>query len=412
MREKTARNGIGILKKAVTLCLCLALLAGSACAEGVRLGTVNRESLKYMSAMPDGRLLLAGRKAGEEASAWLVCLNPDRTVAWEYVDPLQGSYCEITHTATLEDGTIAAVRYAEFQGGTKRNTVVFLTAEGRPTGKETELPEYGLQTYAAEPSYLMQLAMEGGLCATILRDWDGNEIARYDGLAMYGGYGAKVMDDDELVTYGTADGRGRIMKMDGPGDRVLWETTLDCQWEDTETVELTEAVKTEDGGYAVCLREGLPGAEDGTSEWRKALVKFDGNGSLQWVNKEDLETAARYSNLTSCNGKILLRSVPEGETEHAIDAPETFVWFDGNGKKLGTTDLAMTLDAFPSLQEQLVPTDSSKPRIPVADYQKLIPMADGLWALVSCAVAEKDEFGFLDYPSGSEELVLVKVPEL
>ena len=58
MREKTARNGIGIMIRAVTLCLCLALLAGSACAEGVRLGTLNRKSLNYMSAMPDGRLLL------------------------------------------------------------------------------------------------------------------------------------------------------------------------------------------------------------------------------------------------------------------------------------------------------------------------------------------------------------------
>ena len=412
MRRNTAMNGKKLLKRITLLCLCLALLAGSACAEGIRLGTMARETLKYICKMPDGRLLLAVRETGRRSGASLVCLNPDRTVSWEYRDPLQGVYCVFTHAAVLEDGTVAAVRYAELGDGAKRNTAVFLTPEGKATGKETELPEYGAQTYAAEPSYLMELTMEASLCTTTLRDWDGNVIARYDGLAMCGGYGAKVMNDDSVVTYGTADGRGKIMKMDGLTDKVLWETILDLQWEDTESVELTDAVKTEDGGYAVCLREGKPAEDDGDYEWRKALVKVDADGRVLWVNKEDLNAADRYMNITSWNGKILLRSVPETEREHAIDAPETFVWFDENGKKLGTTELTMTLDAFPSLREQLVPQDSSKPRIPVADYQELIPMADGLWAMVSCAVAEKDEFGFLDYPTGNEELVLIKVPEL
>ena len=74
----------------LALCLCLALIAGSACAEDLaELSCGKMDFLLYQCTLQDGRLLLGGGTDRDENSglaAWIMCLNTDRTVSWEYVE--------------------------------------------------------------------------------------------------------------------------------------------------------------------------------------------------------------------------------------------------------------------------------------------------------------------------------------
>ena len=72
----------------IALGLCLAILAGTACAEMTELSCGKVEYLNYRCTLPDGRLLLTGGTRRDEYNgnaAWIVCLNKDRTVSWEYI---------------------------------------------------------------------------------------------------------------------------------------------------------------------------------------------------------------------------------------------------------------------------------------------------------------------------------------
>ena len=79
------------VKCALALCLCLALLAGTACAEELHfLSTGDWDYLDYGCTLPDGRIVLVGTRTvyGEDymTGAWVLCLNPDLTVSWEAVE--------------------------------------------------------------------------------------------------------------------------------------------------------------------------------------------------------------------------------------------------------------------------------------------------------------------------------------
>ena len=51
------------------------------------------EYLNYQCTLPDGRLLLTGGTRRDECggdAAWIMCLNTDRTVSWEYISRKDG----------------------------------------------------------------------------------------------------------------------------------------------------------------------------------------------------------------------------------------------------------------------------------------------------------------------------------
>ena len=136
-----------LLKRLVMLCLCLALVAASACAENVtELDSGEGDTyLYYDRTLPDGRLLLCGIREGSDfltgsyRKAWLKCLNTDRTVSWEWLDG-DGGEDWIVHAAVTKDKNIAVVFRRFGEDDNDRIIVKFLNMDGEPTGNELSIP--------------------------------------------------------------------------------------------------------------------------------------------------------------------------------------------------------------------------------------------------------------------------------
>ena len=397
----------------IALCLCLALLAGCALAETevAELSKGPDRELYYQGIpMKDGRLLLNGRAEG--CRAMLLCLNADRTKSWEYIEPDIEGYTDYYGAAVLEDGTVAVVRCTEPDDGEMKWTALFFSQDGTPTGKETDLTDEGIQLYAAYPDCMVFLKENAaGGWDTVLKDWDGKEIARHDGMYLHSGYGGQILDDGGLVLLGTdkpEKGSAKVMKVDIADGRILWETTLERQWAGMESAVLGDAVKTADGGYAAVLWEEKGPRDDGITEAVDFLVKFDSEGKLQWVYK-DTVTGDKGSCLAlgAYDGKIVAYRAPEGGI---MGTPQYFQWMDMDGNVLGTTEMTVKPEDFSAVGMFYDPEDTAK--IPEAMINGLVPMADGLWASALCEIMEKDDDGYYTAPFECNEYVMIKVPEL
>ena len=418
------------IRRVAALCLCLALLAGAACAEEItEIPCGAGGFLSYMCTLPDGRVLLAGGKRDSGnytcVNMWLVCLNTDRTVSWEYTaspEEISNAYslspaaeqCGVYQAAALKDGTVAAVMIADTFCGPTHFPVLFLTQDGIPTGKRLLLAD-GCQTpYAAEPSFLMTIGIrgEGPEDETMLIDWDGNVTVRYDGLVVPGAYGFKIRGEDRLVTYGqdaTENGHAVIAKMDAEGN-VLWKTVLERLWPDTEDAQLMDAVQTGDGGYAACLREDKRIPESDEWEMRYALVKFDADGHVAWTNRTIWEKdGCALSSIYAHHGKILVYCPPDGSDDFGADGlSRCFRWFDEDGKDLGATGPALAGADYPNLKQYL---DAGKDRMAMTMIRRVIPMEDSMWICAECNVREKQTDGDPRVIGESQEFVLVRLPE-
>ena len=408
------------VKCALALCLCLALLAGVACAEEVHIICSGKSDyLNYDGMLPDGRLLLTGGKdlSGTvyHRGAWVLCLNPDRTVSWEIVDE---EYYEVRAAAILPDGTIGVVfENRQMMDREDRITIRFYTPDGKATGRELELSTENV-IYEVNASWLMAYTWkaEERMDETVLFDWNGNELLRYDGLILPGGYGYKVENAEELVFFGQdtmENSHAKILKLDGLTGKTLWETTLDWQLPDTVDARLEGGIRTEDGGYIAWLQEGNRDTEDEPYVWRPFLVKFGADGRVQRIIREIFEKVEPYGTwLYSVNGKTAVRCMPETDGNPDTIAPWVFLWLDDDGNEIGTTEVKLDTADFPDLGQYVGPAGDGTRWEPSADLWDLIPMADGLWALGSCCVDNMDSSGnFIQTLSESFESFLVKIPE-
>ena len=427
MRKKSG-NMIGHgLKCILLLWLCLILLSGTACAEELlELPFSQHESLYYWGTLPDGGLVLGGSKTSnnndKSSDARLVCLNADRTLRWEYTDTKKDGYQFVLHATVMQDGTIAAFEYTDSPW---EEAVQFFTPKGKKARKTLNIPREKGLIYSVAPSYLIIYdadSMDADSCFkywTAVYDYKGKEITRYDGHIMKDGYGYIVQDNDELVLYGydkLENSHAKIMKMDGLQDKTLWETVLDYLWSDTVSAELDYVLKTKDGGYIAKLKEErtVANADLRTYRWRDALVKFDEEGHVMWINRESFgDTDQRISGLYTYDGKIIAQCEPQNESGWGFD-PKVFLWFDETGKELGTTELALDPANLLRTGKYLPPENEGKDIAPLIDVAYLIPMQDGLWALADCSIWEKQADGEqIDcIIPDSEEYVMVKVPEL
>ncbi|MBR3429860.1 MAG: hypothetical protein IKG87_07170 [Clostridia bacterium] len=82
-------------RRAATLCICLLVLCSCAFAENtVNFSGPGYDALQYACTLPDGRMIFTGYRGAkgnyQESRARLLCLNPDKTVSWEYFDPSEG----------------------------------------------------------------------------------------------------------------------------------------------------------------------------------------------------------------------------------------------------------------------------------------------------------------------------------
>ena len=187
--KSTKMNGLTFLKRLLTLSLCLVMLIGSALAQHLNLEEFYTEENDYLfslSTLKDGRLLIAGSKCLDESKditrKWLLCLNPDYTVSWEYITPEEEAGT-IFAVSERPDGTLAIVfdmgdeDHAAPEGA--RTKIRYFTQDGQPTGKEINLPGFIQSHSSYTDSYIVQTIVpddENEPVLYIKTDWDGNEI--------------------------------------------------------------------------------------------------------------------------------------------------------------------------------------------------------------------------------------------
>ncbi len=408
-------NGMKTLKRILVLCVCLALLAGAACADSsAELKKGEADTLYYDCTLPDGRILMSGRKGFDEndntAQTWLVCLNTDMTVSWEYVSPVRDD-CQDIRSVVLKDGRIALV-YSRYYNDEDTVTAFFFTQDGQSAGEETVIPAEGreLWIHQAAPSFLMlewQLEEKNYEESEILvLDWDGREVGRFNTWEPGGGFWHVLEEDDGVVLFGQDhEKRAKILKKDGTPGNTLWETPVDFMFQDTELSYIMKALKCSDGGYVAWIQEYVI---DPYQE-RIVIAKFGADGALQWINKDYAEQGEQYYAMTVYNDKIVMRYTKQKEWYPLMSEPMTFRWLGLDGKGLGTTELTLNPDSFPALQATLAARGDLTP---VIEWLEMIPTGNGLLGLVNCFAQEDyDPNSEWITVTGDSDTVMIAIPE-
>ena len=264
----------------------------------VELDSEQREWLEYRCSLPDGGLILTGGMrlsgAGKETGAYVLCLNADRTVRWEYTDREKNGYTSAEEATVLADGTIAVVVWDY----PRKIAVKFFTPQGKRARKKLDLTKtIGARGQLADitPSFIIKREFLGSVTEqdfryeTTLYNWKGKEITRYNGDVVYGGIGFLIKGSEELVTFGqdtVYNSHAKFTKTDWSQGCVLWDIVLDYQQPETDNAVLQNVVETTDGGYVGFLREGKL-MEDGDGyAYTYYLVRFDAEGRLDISKNE------------------------------------------------------------------------------------------------------------------------------
>lgn len=391
-----------MMKRILLLCLCLAMLAGSAPAEEmVNIGRDGYDGLWYRCTLPDGRAVFSGYRA-EPGQFWkgnavLLCLNPDGSVSWEYADPQRGSYV-FTDAAVTKDGRIVTC----FQENQGNDTMRFFTADGQPDGQA--IPQNYLFRYFYLPSgvFKQDCMADNPVPYSEFVDWNGNRVFRIDGDLPIWVLDA-VEEEDGLVLSGREDtdfGVARILKVDWQGNTV-WDNALPYHLEHSDGSLLQGTVKMSCGGYLARLEETAPDSQ-GVWEHFDALVRFSSEGRLLWTNEE---ICRRWPDASMCESftEYKGRYVVQYEADHEGNASECgirFLWLDADGKELGVTETRLN-------RENCAPLAEGK-QVYAANVDSFFTMGDGLWA--TCGVEKKDPNEQKEWANA--DVLLIKVPEL
>ena len=389
----------------------------------VELDSEQREWLEYRCSLPDGGLILTGGMrlygAGKETGSYILCLNADRTVRWEYTDREKNGYTSAEEATVLSDGTIAVVVWDY----PRKIAVKFFTPQGKRARKKLDMTKKcGKTGQIADitPSFIMKRDFVGDVLAkdyryeTTLYDWKGKEIARYNGDTVYGGYGFSITGSEELVAFGQDtmfNSHAKFTKTDWSRGNVLWETVLDYRQPETDMAVLDDIVETEDG-YMGWLRERKPAADD-SYEYTPYLVRFDAEGHLLWIrDKESLYGNVLLSKLFYCNGELVMQCMSKEDESWSKGEPVRFLWSDLNGTELGTAELSLRPEDFRLMQDRQNSEEKGVYRYPVLGINQLIQMEDGLWAYATLYIAErKDGDDAILCPPDEQEYVLIRIPE-
>ncbi|MBQ8137698.1 MAG: hypothetical protein IJ174_09745, partial [Clostridia bacterium] len=381
MESKMIKWGFCSLLAVYLLVFCL---LGFAAAESpCDLSHDGYDLLEYDCTLPDGRLILTGQagKIGnyQESRARILCLNADRSVAWEYLDPAKGN-CMYHEATLLSDGTIGVVfQNAPYQELIERK-LKFFTTDGTPTGKEIDIPLDRVTLITGVTEHYLEISCFEEDSPQIfygLMDWSGQILFSMSRGGLISGSHTTFEEEDGMVLIGSESGpsptNAKIMKIDLTGC-VLWETVLPSLLPESNHALLDWAIKTDDGGYAAFYRENRPFTDKGETEWACALVKFSPTGRLLWMNRESFGHADPLfcDRLTAYQDMYVIEVRETGVTDYSCARPREFIWFDQDGNEIGRTSLTITKDALPRL------SNASK----IMNYGGwFVPMEDGLWTL-------------------------------
>ena len=400
--DKAIREGVRDMKKAIMILLAaMLLLASAALAENTvtDLSGEGYDCLYYQCTLPDGRVILTGWKGApgnwQDSRARILCLNPDTTASWEYVDPAEGC-CGYIKAAVLENGMIGVVFEDAPDQELAERKLKFFTAGGTPAGKEIDLtiPDGLIDGVTASCIWLR------GYGSSRFFDWEGREIFRTaNSRDLPGACDWMGETDDGLVFAGctSEENAALILKLDFRGE-LMWKTALPARdLPGVEGANLTDCIRTEDGGYVAQLVEY--GSE--ISAYR-SLVRFSADGRLLWRNEDVFEHCQEMwlNGLAVHNGRIVAEMLGSGD-EYGMNAMGTYLWLDGEGSLLGTTEYDMKDVELPGKpQGKGANTEISSCR--------LISTRDGLWSLGAVETESDSNGEALD----SVDYFLVKLPEL
>ena len=402
MRRKTMKT----LKRVLVLGLCLALLAGTALAEEmVNIGTDGYDCLYYKCSLPDGRMIFAGcqAKAGhynDNHKARLVCVNPDGTTSWEYVDP-EGICGMFYDTVVTEDGRICTIFEDSPEQETQAMSLKFFTLDGKPDGEAVPLDFDWVFHYALTPYGLFTDAFNYDKDISDYIEftaWNGKTLFRKDGgfPIRYQLFGSGIIaEEDGLVLSGreaSNDGSAaKIMKIDYHGNTV-WENTLPLGM-DMGSADLYGCRKTRDGGYAAWLSET---AGSNYESFRQAVARFSADGRL--VSKTDYNDEEEKAGkpippemMTACGDKYVCQKDMIWE-ESSMDRTMVYGWYDAEGNELGTTEVQIRQADFPQF---------AKGREVEASHNELVVAGDTVWLPIffweECDSFEKTQASYEEY---------------
>ena len=389
------------MKRGLLLVLCLVLFCSAALAESsVSISAEGEDWMNYAFTLPDGRMIFAGSRgqAGnyQESKARLLCLNPDRTVAWEYFDPATG-HAHYNGAVLLADGTIGVVFTNSPYQETEAIEIRKFSTEGEPVGEAVDIYKNGetgsLVNSITSVCIQMDVYTEDGEERRGFIDWDGNLIFSF-GRKEYIGLRNIFATADGLVLAGNETGgsaNAKIMKMDMLGN-IIWETVLPMMMENGARAWIDRCVQTQDGGYLAWVIE----SDYNSDQWAHALVRFNENGRMLWMNRESFDDSPTIgcTGLIEYQGKavMLVRNNEPGRRQ-------TYRWFDTDGKEIGKTELAVPREDAGAV--------SDKDVIEVSPHGMIV-MTDGLWILNDLRIPDDNVLKEMD----SKEDILYKVPEL
>lgn len=152
MMNRAFKRHMGRLLIALLLpvLLCPAALADDQTTDTWYFGGTGQETFYEATPLPNGCLLLNGSTqlgrseqeqlsfASGERRAWLLCLNPDGSIAWEVIDDAQGTTRYVV-PQVLADGRIAVLYYNCPSQVTEAVAIRYFTQDGEPAG-EVSLP--------------------------------------------------------------------------------------------------------------------------------------------------------------------------------------------------------------------------------------------------------------------------------
>ena len=405
MKTMKNLNGMKLLKRMLLLCLCAALVCTAALAETdtVYLGPDQKEvkCLPNSCQLPDGRLVFSGHTSekvlSENDNAYLLCLNRDMTVSWEYTEP----DTKISGFGTMgvtKDGTIGVICYPNGDDfGIK-----FFTTEGQPLGDMISMPSKDIDRYEAFSFGMVRGGRSGEEYYQEFLDWEGNVLFRANQEeTMWVGENL-IQEEDGVVLYGGQELDGEsdalLMKLDWKGNKV-WETVLPALKEGVKNAYLRECVKTSDGGYLGYLSERHGDAKE--REYIDALVKFSADGQIAWTKLEDADRDIQFSALAvpaEYNGMYVMQLIDW--VEEKPDSPIRYLWLDRDGNELGITEQHLSKADQARISEEKMGIH----------LEEMYAMKDGLWQ--ECFFWVDTDENEEEYAWARHDICLIRVPEL
>lgn len=390
------------MKRVTAICLCLLLICSCALAqESVNLGGEGCDQMKYVCTLPDGRLVFCGNRGTvgnfNDAHARLLCLNPDWTASWEYIDPAEGM-ARYAFGALLEDGNIGIIYYNAPSQNTTALEIRKFTQEGQPVGEPIDLFQRSdnIPDKVNSQWFIQMMESENGSQISFL-DWNGDvflSIPAQQGIWVF----SALPVDDSIVLAGSeavSGGFAKIMKMDRQG-RILWETVLPMMNASSESARIQKCIRTSDGGYLGWMAE----SRTDLNRWCYGLIRLNENGRVLWINRESFadRTNMMCQDLIEYDGKfVFLENSDFLDTSEKV--PRVYTWFDADGKELGRTELWIPRDEIQGI------TEDENALIYSGD---MLATEDGLWSLYSVQIQnDKDIRKEMD----SLDAILYRVPE-